>query len=740
MKKILVIFIVLFVLISGVYSSAATEAYTDDPEYASSAWSSALGQTDNIVSNEHVGLPGSMIWGASSLIGGTMMRVAGIFDEATMTFCLGMTPFPNILQLFYGNTVDGKTINGMAVTDITPSNALLISDGYYQLSNGILTMDGKRSDGVSYTKTVSGVSSAVQRSSWNMVTVLFLSFFAAEIIFSAIYGYLTDKEGGILKEIISKGLLCILMFLLLSALPFLVEAFRYGFLLMARTITGVENQYEQTSNLTTRKAQILSAMVNATVFEYPGLLVRNLTYVIDSLDPENVGGTGVNLYNAVDFSLPTSEVEEGDNWLMRGLKWIWKQLASLLAPDFLLDPLIRLVYLGVRILACILISFSALHIMLNICEVYLLLGVTICITPFVVFSPLKFLGEKAIMSLFSNMMELFILLMVIFTTFNMVDSITSSLLSALQISITSATIQVSGLTQSNYAQLTGDASLQNEDIENQIPTFNILLSPHSVTVPTVGEAQEYVGGMMKWLNSKFESMRDDGILQLTNWTTDAVNTITDANALLRERDNLTLADVPIGDKLEFIKIISSQAAPLGIGISTLKQTGSIEKTTSFDLFAAHIFISFLCIFMQTYFVNQSSQITNAILSGNVSSEGITAAMGKFLAAKAAGGAVKKAAKVGGAALGAVGSVPGAIGGAALAKAASGMANTSGLAYKAMMGASRWMSNIGAKKDKEGNKIDGSSLGSKLYNWRQESKAAKNGGGASGPGGSSGEGT
>ena len=43
--------------------------------------------------------------------------------------------------------------------------------------------------------------------------------------------------------------------------------------------------------------------------------------------------------------------------------------------------------------------------------------------------------------------------------------------------------------------------------------------------------------------------------------------------------------------------------------------------------------------MLTYFINQSSQSTNSLLSGNVASEGWTAGMGKAMAMKASFGAV-----------------------------------------------------------------------------------------------------
>lgn len=540
-------------------------------------------------------------------VGGVMTRIANMFDTVTILFCTSLSPFPNSIASFYSETSLANDVYtyGISTTGKTPDNSLLISRNYYEQNSPIINVGDSRE--------VRGISSASQQKTWNMITVLFVSFFAAEVLFSAFYGYMTDRDGGILKEVISKAVLAILLFLLLSAMPFLIEAFRYGFLLMARTLTGLDDF--ETSN--DDEKYMLSMMQEATVFQYPGLLVRNLGHLIDNLNPNNVGG--INLYDEVidGFFKPLVEV------------------------------LFNIVYMFVKFICCILIVFAAFHVMINVCEVYLLLGIAMCITPFIVFSPLKFLGEKALMSLFSNMMELFVIVVILFSTFTIGVTVEQITLESLYQGYKSASYTISGVTKARLEGLTGKtirtglAEAESEEEINII--FNDKTTEIDTSVTLTQLEKTYVDSVRDYINERFRELLEAGELNLSAW----VNTVGDLSYEKRasELEKLEFSDLPTGDKLEVMDILQSNFSNFGMTLQQ-KALEPAVRDDGYDTIFIHLFLTFLCVFMQVFFVNQSNQITNALLSGNVASEGISAAMGKFLAGHVAGKTVGGVANAG----------------------------------------------------------------------------------------------
>lgn len=608
-KKFFVLLLVVLVCSSAVFAGGNKEETIED-----AALSDPNSFGAQVVKNFAGVEPTGMVASGFSMIANT-------FDTATGTFAMALSPFPSILERFYSEdptTMNGSFEKGLQSGSITPSNSLLISEGYYSEAeeNAVtITVGGH---------TFTGKTPDMQKKSWNMISLLFMVFFAAEIIFSTIYGYLTDRDTSVLKDVITKGVLCILLYLLVSALPFLIEGFRVGFFMMARTITGIDSVNAPAGSA---RALMVARMQNSTVFEYPGLLIRNLSYAIENLDPENVGG--INLYDYVD---------------MPG----WESIT-----EFLL----RLFYLFIKLIASILIIFTAFHVMLNVCEVYLLLGITACVTPFVVFSPLKFLGEKAVMSLFSNMMELFVIIVVVFSTFMVTDAITANTLAGIQVAYSTISIKLSGFTPNNYPAVTGedwplDDSIQTP--ENGYDFVSILANSNiGIDADTsVYKANEFTNDSRVWVaigelyDNTWEDIKKqiksgNQVLSLQAWSTAQAASNKTAAEINKEFDSLTLDQIPLGDKVEFFDYLGRILAIYGIKVEMVGGTVA-EGQGDFNILLIHILSGMLCIFMQTYFVNQSSQITNAILSGNVSAEGFTAAMGKWAAAKAGGAMFRRA--------------------------------------------------------------------------------------------------
>lgn len=607
-KKFFVLLLVVLVCSSAVFAGGNKEA-------ESAALSDPNSFGAQVVKNFSGVEPTGVVASGFSMIANT-------FDTATGTFAMALSPFPSILERFYSEdptTMNGSFEKGLQSGSITPSNSLLISEGYYSEAeeNAVtITVGGH---------TFTGKTPDMQKKSWNMISLLFMVFFAAEIIFSTIYGYLTDRDTSVLKDVITKGVLCILLYLLVSALPFLIEGFRVGFFMMARTITGIDSVNAPAGSA---RALMVSRMQNSTVFEYPGLLIRNLSYTIENLDPENVGG--INLYDYVDMP----------GW------------------DWLTGFFVRLFYLFIKIIASILIIFTAFHVMLNVCEVYLLLGITACVTPFVVFSPLKFLGEKAVMSLFSNMMELFVIIVVIFSTFMVTDAITANTLAKIQVTYKTATFKFSNINANNFEAAFGEEWPFSEG--TKVPEegfeFNMYLADgksandYNAVDTTFNEARFIATpraktAIRRYVNDTFDSIKEEikkgtSTVKLQAWSTEQAasgNTVAEIN---KEFENLTIYDLPMADKFEVFDYIGMQLAPTLIKVESIGD--KLSGDGDFDVLLIHILTGLLCIFMQTYFVNQSSQITNAILSGNVSAEGFTAAMGKWAAAKAGGAMFRRA--------------------------------------------------------------------------------------------------
>ena len=332
-------------------------------------------------------------------------------------------------------------------------------------------------------------------------------------------------------------------------------------------------------------------------------------------------------------------------------------------------------------------------------------------------SAVKFLGEKAVMSLFSNMLELFVLVMVMFTTLSVGTSVSKSLLNDIVFSPTEMAITFTGIkvnsTNQYIKQLLDSADFSNmyigpnneritkeeyEAMEDPNEKRQVTLAPitivieDSITVEDNSSTQDenaQSAAIEKWINDLAVNALDPGLRDRPDlhsaykqtmiydvWQSDAESI--DPMKVQQQIDVINFTSLPIADKIKVIEAIDKELwhGQVEYEMETLAQVMDTRLDLSF--FGMHIILSFLAIFMSTYFVNQSSQITNALLSGNVASEGITAAMGKALAGKAMGFITKKgtaamAAPIKGAGAG-VGVAMGAMGDKAAASGHTGLAS------------------------------------------------------------------
>lgn len=596
-----------------------------------------------------------------------MGSIARIFDQTTMAFCLAATPFPNTLVQFYGMTdeydvaSDPDNIDSFGVGD-----SLLLSEDYYEKNAG--AEDGRAK--LSFNNfDFKGKSADYQRSIWNMVTILFVSFLTAEVIFTAIYHYVSDKDGSVLKEVLSKAVLSICIFLVASALPFAIEAFRIGFTTAAYTLSGVdefmEDQAEEGSKAPTvtnaetgesatlniNSIATLNDMRNRPVFFYPGALIRLMADTLKFLDPDNIGGTGVSIK------------EESDAGIITGV-------------------LISIVYLIIRIVASVMILTTALHIMYNVCEVYLLLGCVMLLLPFTIFSPLKFLGEKAVMSLFSNVLELFVIVMIMFVSIMFTMTLTEALLNALLSSVREITVDVEIANVQNWVEYLKskgeDVSDLNEDLleDNGIFVYHDVILGYDGIELSGQYTDKYTSYLPSdsalWLNlyfqEKFEVITKAATVNQTNDQIKELKRITDIaykTYQSKSYDDSKYPDwiakegfssLPAQNKLDTANYILEEFANpqednFGMTlVVTSKKAGLDFEIKPWDAYFLHIICSILIVLMQTYFINQSSSITNALLSGNVSSEGFSGALTRLaggMALKSAMGVVTAPIKMAG---------------------------------------------------------------------------------------------
>lgn len=353
-------------------------------------------------------------------LGNWINYISNAMNQVVFRIALAIHPFPNTMFNLYNlnlylsaaGTVDLVMNPDSEKFNNFKTDKLLISNQYYTAtSREIKTQTGMTTDAyVPMAENNDNTKDApLQKQKWSLVTMLFVACFVAEILFTAIFGYATgsSEEGGasLLKNIAKKCAVTLVLFVLVSALPFLLEAFRYGLFKIAYGFYGeAANGYEQelAAGGYSRENLVNDAGEVTNIFELPGFFLQSMksffaksgsSLIKNSLSNYMAGSTG-----------------EGKSQSLITYCLTW-----------LLSLIFRFV-MFVMILKC------AIHIAKNILEVYILLGLVMILTPFAVFTPMKTLGAKCIMSLVSNVVECFIILVVILTVIPAVKMTTVSML------------------------------------------------------------------------------------------------------------------------------------------------------------------------------------------------------------------------------------------------------------------------------------------------------------------------
>lgn len=463
----------------------------------------------------------------------------------------------------------------------------------------------------------------------NMVAMIFIGCIVAEILFMTIKGYLTD-DGSTLKMVgvtIVKGAM---LFWLTYYIPTLIELVRTGFQQAAIVISG---QYDN---------PLLSSMSSIT--QLPGIIIQGSSDVIAAMDPSSVGVYG-NLYEIAD-------------------------------PNMIMGALYKLVYMLCKIVACICLCIAAIHVMFNIIEVYLLIGMVMVLTPFATFGLTRFLGEKAVMSLFANVMELFVIMVIVFSCMTLISNMQSDLMDSL-----------ASITNINFEYSMGTSSYSNVDINEDYQAYASAAS--ALGLSPVSQEQMFTNGKAGRFSDKAKEAMDDlvakyaadkigdGTISLTpldytiikqklnsegNTSDDtyyspevlqeAVESFVSNNDIYNAVSGPTqykiftnlLTDYPdLGQKSVATATGTNVNARTGwlSGIYTVSATDSDNAE---QLLPMHLVLTLLCVIIQFYFIGQSGRIANALMSGTIATDGFGGAMMKMAAGKAVGMAMGMPAK------------------------------------------------------------------------------------------------
>ena len=351
-------------------------------------------------------------------LGNWINYISSAMNQVVFRIALAIHPFPNTMFSLYGldlGVTDAGTVSLTMKPDANSFNnfntkQLLISNQYYTTDRAVQTKSGMTGGYVPMAEDSSSTTDArLQKQKWSLVTMLFVACFVAEILFTAIFGYATgsSEEGGasLLKNIAKKCAVTLVLFVLVSALPFLLEAFRYGLFKIAYAFYGeVANGYENelAANGYSRENLVNDEGEVTNIFELPGFFLQSMKSFFAK------SGSSLIKNSLSNYMEGSTGEGKSQSLITHCVTWI-------------LSLIFRFV-MFVMILKC------AIHIAKNILEVYILLGLVMILTPFAVFTPMKTLGAKCIMSLISNVIECFIILVIILTVIPAVKMTTVSML------------------------------------------------------------------------------------------------------------------------------------------------------------------------------------------------------------------------------------------------------------------------------------------------------------------------
>lgn len=315
------------------------------------------------------------------LIGQIVSGIGTKFSTITTMLVYDIHPFPNIMTKFYDLKAEATSNSkALAATDAYEnkfsSDLLLLSDDYYNTQNvgEIKNLTDQYGDPVKVAVQDSESGGYPgQKARWSLTASLFAMAFAAEVAFTAVMGYVAPQQEGmsLLKELGAKAAKTFLLFILAASLPFLIEGVRYGLFRLANTYSGAPlNDDGDTIEMD-------------SMFEMPETFMTLMSFLMDKLSWRS------------DVSPLFNNSKDGLSGTIFG-----KLIAGL-------------IYILFEIFIAMEIVKAGLHILMNVVEVYLLLSCVMILLPFTIFTPSKEMVRGCVTSLFMNLIECFILCIIV---------------------------------------------------------------------------------------------------------------------------------------------------------------------------------------------------------------------------------------------------------------------------------------------------------------------------------------
>ena len=502
---------------------------------------------------------------ASDVLVDTLTSLASVMDHVTRVMAYQLSPFPSVMQWFDGK---GKTADDLRKNSVE-------SFGYDATALGKAYDEARTtaSGGLASSSTDDG-----EKTRWNLVSSLFVILLVCESIWTAIRAYF-NKDDDTLKFLFTDIVTCVVLYLLCAAVPFIVQASVFGFQRMAYVMS--------TGSMDMGADEVASSQI----YRLPGDVIRESSDVLYFLDARSLSYTN-------DWSLDQVQDENG-----HGILWFLNHgLAGVLERGA-----IWMIYTAMKIIASLIIIRVALHVMLNVLEVYLLIGAVMCLIPFRVFSPTKWLGQGALRSLVSNIVELFVIFLIFFSTRGIIGSARDSINAILRLQESEPVITCDVKHPAfldKEAEFTGSADLGGG---TETETFKTTEEGtlHKLLGTSGTKTDKARTAVTRYLDEL-----------VANSNAQSAGTFKNADGI---EDATSYSELSNRDKTELLQDVFID----GLYDSTLTGAVSITSSAAMDwsIVPAHIVTCLFLLLVQLFFLSNSSQITSALLGGGISHVG-----------------------------------------------------------------------------------------------------------------------
>ena len=516
----------------------------------------------------------------------TLTSLASVMDHVTRVMAYQLSPFPSVMQWFDGK---GKTADDLRKNSVE-------SFGYDATALGKAYDEARTtaSGGLASSSTDNG-----EKTRWNLVSSLFVILLVCESIWTAIRAYF-NKDDDTLKFLFTDIVTCVVLYLLCAAVPFIVQASVFGFQRMAYVMS--------TGSMDMGADEVASSQI----YRLPGDVIRESSDVLYFLDARSLSYTN-------DWSLDQVQDENG-----HGILWFLNHgLAGVLERGA-----IWMIYTAMKIIASLIIIRVALHVMLNVLEVYLLIGAVMCLIPFRVFSPIKWLGQGALRSLASNIVELFVIFLIFFSTRGIIGSARTGIYEVLRLQESEPVITcdtTNAAFQSGMAEAGDSGFTESEILQYAVDHSMPVSAARQILYHTQVEKSEE-GALYPYLASAHTSwnspMQERCLAAVKGYLDDIIRKENAAGATFLTADGSQAESYSELSNRDKTQLLMREFVD---GASNPKLVGSVSITSSaakdWNIVPSHIIVCFFFLLVQLFFLSNSSQIAGALVRGSVSAVG-----------------------------------------------------------------------------------------------------------------------